>query len=33
MSLPRNYRFPVAFEEAFPSGALALSDVEAAPER
>lgn len=33
MGLPRNYRFPVPFEDAFPAGVLAVSEVEAATER
>lgn len=33
MALPRNYRFPVEFADAFPAGVLALSEVQAAPER
>lgn len=33
MGLPRNYRFPVPFEDAFPSGLLAVSEVEPATER
>ncbi|MEV0088206.1 hypothetical protein [Saccharopolyspora sp. NPDC050642] len=33
MALPRNFRFPVSFDNAFPEGALAVSEVEPANER
>lgn len=33
MALARNYRFPVSFGDVFPSGALAIGEVEPATER
>ncbi len=33
MGLPRNYRFPVPFDDAFPGGVLAVSEIEPATER